>query len=396
VLVDALAAIDDDGTQSEMLQHLDRAIAGWPEEPRPYQWAINTILYGRGDAVGARPYVEKALAVAALGEPERIDYLVVLGRLDEALARARRWAEENPGWLSFLNLAAVHRVRGEDREALEAARRSASFDSPPPHPRWTILRAFVDADALEEVEHELAKDPVSSGESPSTRAEWLALQGRWREALAFADAGRPPGDAPATARALYHARRAALLANGGRHADAVWREVEEQFRAGAGGGGLYHNAIHLALLGDLDRAKQLMGGWWFPDHRGSARLHRHIQAWKRGDREAALRGLAGMYGHDSDFYRGRILQELGREREAVEAFRHYRRTASTFYDFDAFFAYHPRSMYLEAVSLARLGERDEARRLVERLLRLWKRADPDGPFVREARAFHAALSGRSP
>jgi len=44
------------------------------------------------------------------------------------------------------------------------------------------------------------------------------------------------------------------------------------------------------------------------------------------------------------------------------------------------------------VSLRGLGERDQARKVVERLLRLWDRADPDLPLLTEARALHRRVA----
>ncbi len=52
------------------------------------------------------------------------------------------------------------------------------------------------------------------------------------------------------------------------------------------------------------------------------------------------------------------------------------------------------SLYHEAGSLDRLGERDEARRLLDRLLHLWNRADASQPMLREARALGKRLGTR--
>lgn len=78
----------------------------------------------------------------------------------------------------------------------------------------------------------------------------------------------------------------------------------------------------------------------------------------------------------------------------MEAFRRYRRTQWTFISGQRFllFAFAPRSLYLEAVSLDRLGDRARALELLDRLVRLWRRADPGAPMVGEARALHARLA----
>jgi hypothetical protein len=54
------------------------------------------------------------------------------------------------------------------------------------------------------------------------------------------------------------------------------------------------------------------------------------------------------------------------------------------------FAY-PRSLFLSAQAHARLGEREEARREIDALLTLWKRADADLSLLRQARALRARL-----
>jgi hypothetical protein len=57
----------------------------------------------------------------------------------------------------------------------------------------------------------------------------------------------------------------------------------------------------------------------------------------------------------------------------------------------SFWAY-PQGLYLEAEALERLGDRDEARRVLGKLLRLWRRADPDLPLLRRARNLEARLA----
>jgi hypothetical protein len=54
----------------------------------------------------------------------------------------------------------------------------------------------------------------------------------------------------------------------------------------------------------------------------------------------------------------------------------------------------PAGQLLEARTLADLGRREEARRLVADLLARWKRADPDYRLAAEARALAAALDGQ--
>ncbi len=125
------------------------------------------------------------------------------------------------------------------------------------------------------------------------------------------------------------------------------------------------------------------------------RLYRHVRAWKEGDPDGAARGLATMAGPEAAYRLGVVLAELRRDEEAVEAFRRFRRDPAYNMEGANVVAY-PRSLYLEAVSLDRLGRRDEARAVMDRLLPLWARADPDLPYVREARELGARLAAERP
>jgi hypothetical protein len=52
---------------------------------------------------------------------------------------------------------------------------------------------------------------------------------------------------------------------------------------------------------------------------------------------------------------------------------------------------YPRSIYLAALAHERLGERDRALAEVDRLLRLWRRADPGSALLRDALALRDRL-----
>ena len=88
------------------------------------------------------------------------------------------------------------------------------------------------------------------------------------------------------------------------------------------------------------------------------------------------------------FLLGELAAAEGLDAEAVEALRRYQRLYPLGYWQS--WAY-PRSLFLMARSLERLGKRDEARAEVDRLLRLWTRAEPGLPGLAEARALQAEL-----
>jgi len=356
----------------------DRVIAGWPQDPVAHVEAARIVLAYWADLRVARPYLEQALALAALPQNTAVEFAVSLGRLDEALERARRWVADAPGVDSLATLVRVHRLRGETTPAMEAARRLVALGAPHQYVFWT----FVEADALKELED--AYPPIKS------RYLVLALHGRRREALAEYDAGAPPPTAPRTTRAMHHNRRADFLSWDG-DADGVWRGIEEQLRLGVSTA--MCSSYSLAWAGDLERAERLFGLWPGLDARNiCVRLYWAIRDWRRGERERALQALTEMSGHSSVVYfRGELLAEMGREREAVDTLREFRRSPQVNFEPSLPF---PRSLYVEAAALERLGERDEAMRVVDRLLRMWKHADPDIPTLRQAKALRARLDGR--
>ena len=368
------------GNSTDLLAALDRAIEAWPEDPRPYVQAAGILFEDRGDLEAARPYIEKALVLAPLAVDVTIDHLIALGRLDEALARARRWTVESPSSVSFMNLSEVHRVRGELPEALEAARRGPNF------------RTFVDADALEEGEAAWKPDPDPKKGPFSPWVRWLTLRGRIRDAIAEVDGQALGPEAPARARA-HDFWRSFLLAHRGdpEPLRQSWAEVVRHGRL------LPPCTLWpLAFLGDPERAATMALGWP-SDHKPCLRIVQALATWKRGDREAALGAFARIHLATTQAYRGEILWELGRDREAIESFRAYRRLrGASWTDISLDPWHYPRSLYFEAMALERLGERAQALAVADRLLHLWARADPGLPLLAEAKALRARLAGTVP
>ncbi len=366
---------------------IDRAIDTAPEDPRAYKAAIVARLYNRSDLAGARPYMEKYIAIAPPRDLRVPDLLVALGALDEALAWVRGWNEQPSPGVHFANLVFVHRARGEVSEALEAARRVVALE---PSAVFGLRWAFVDADALDEAEALFAR----AGKPADRRPAWLHLRGRLREALALVDAHPPPVDAADARRGGFHVARAFLLAQR-RDARAVLQEGERARSLGGGVPPYFCVAWPLALLGDEVGARRLASTAVFT-RTGCLRLYRAIRSWKAGDREAALARLAAVELAASHLYRGEILAELARDREAIHAFRQYRRgfcpIGQAGWDMLADGENYPRSLYLEAAALERLGEREEARKVLGRLLHLWARADPDLPLLAQAKAMRERLA----
>jgi serine/threonine protein kinase len=364
----------------------DRAIEAWPEDPRPYLFNAASLLVERADVAAARPYMEKYVELATLQANWAIDYLLMLGRLDEALSRARRWTETSQNVISFANLAAVYRERGEVTEALVAARKAvevARRENIHLNPVGAVGLAHVEADALEEWER--------SGMDVARDGSWKLLRGRVREALAQLEAQAPATGASLEAMAEFHSELASIMVARG-DAKGLQRVFEGLVRYP--NYPLWQLAWPLAALGELEAASRLEILSMGADARMIClRTYRLVRRWKTGDREGALRGFADLATGSSHFYRGEILAELGRDREAVEQFRLSRRRVHwTPMDEDVSSWNYPRSLYFEAAALERLGEKDEARKVIGRLLHLWDRADPDLPHLAEAKALRARLA----
>jgi tetratricopeptide (TPR) repeat protein len=373
-ILDALLRESRGGTRSELLRDLDRIIARWPENPFACQWAGKVHLEDRADVASARPYLERTLLLADLPEDQVADLLAALGRFDEAAARARPWAEGSTQMYGFYNLSLILLSRGDTAGALDAARRAWALRGgdpirkygPPGGLIWPV--PFLEADAAQEFVDDLAK-------VGGTSVQWLEYQGRYQEALAELTA-------PA-----QRAERARVLARRGKDPEAVGREVG--LLSASGGGGACLPAI-LLEAGLVAEAVPLLDGTPEPDRDACRRLSDALLLWRRGDREGALRALATIAGNGSAYQQARILLELGRDREAADRFRQYRREGMAFDS--GVPAWYPRSLFLEASARDRLGEREEARRLVDRLLRLWVKADADTPYLPEARELAARLA----
>jgi tetratricopeptide (TPR) repeat protein len=352
------------------LERYDQIIAGWPDAPEAYVQAARLTGERFGDAALARPYLEKVVQLEAGTPTDKIRALEQLGRLDEALAEAQRLAIARPDRRTLSMLSWVHRVRGERAEALDAARRALGTGPP----NEALLWSLVEGDAL--------------GELPAGVAK-LALTGRRREALAAFDARRPPESASAFERGKFHNYRVDFIfdrADG----EGIWQEASAVLLFGNSTAACIATA--LAAAGDLERAKRIDDLWPMLDARGPcSRMYRAVRAWRQGDPAAGVRALDGLDFASSGYYRGAMMLDLGRNRQAVEEFRRYRRFPNRFDGTTEGFYLYPRSLYLEALGLEREGDAAGATAAVERLLGMWKEADPDHPLLLEARALRARL-----
>jgi hypothetical protein len=213
----------------------------------------------------------------------------------------------------------------------------------------------------------------------------LAYQGRRREGLALLDAFRADGEGPSkggTYRALW------LLGGGRDQLLQARREVERLPDPRTAKGAAVVAAV-LALRGEREAAEELARARRVEEEE----IVRVALEWRRGDRAGALARLQALEARDPghDLLLGEMMAEAGSDREAVAALRRFR--AVPMDGALRSWAY-PRSLFLVARSLERLGDRAGARSELAALLDLWRRADADQPLLAEARALRARLGDR--
>jgi eukaryotic-like serine/threonine-protein kinase len=379
------------GSLSETVAAGERAMQAAPDDPRyPFFVAFN-LLWDRADLLAARPYMERSLSISSLAPDHAIGFLLYLQRYDEALERAKRWAAAEQTGRAWLWLSEVHRYRGELGEALLAARRSLAL----PGGRFND-DVFLDADQVAEGEA-LLEAGTREGRAWADRGawkRWLGFRGRVRDLVRNMEGERPGPDADWVVRLGFHESLARTHVPQG-DVEGFLREVHEML---AVGNGLFMcEGWALAAMGDLDRAEGLAENGPADRHAVCVGMARAVVRWKRGKPEEALAILARYPIGTSDFYRGEIYADLGRDQEAVEALRRYRpRRGLNFWEGGLDRWNYPRSLYLEARSLGRLGSTEEARAVLERFFRLWERADPDLPLLAEAKALRSHLQAAPP
>jgi tetratricopeptide (TPR) repeat protein len=154
-------------------------------------------------------------------------------------------------------------------------------------------------------------------------------------------------------------------------------------------------SVYLAQMGDLQAAARI-GRSIAPESTLRAKLDA-VVAWKQGDLERARTLLAAAeardpYGQDYGcipaFLQAEVAAAAGDAPATLDAVRRY----LSFWPRGIWRSWaYPRSLFLRAQALSRLGRRDEARLALDRLLALWENADPGLPILAESRQLRASL-----
>ena len=382
-----------DGDDARAVALCREVTSAFPEDKQALYLA-GDILWHREDLAGAIPYLDRVLKLDPTFEfaLDHLSYaLAVLGRREELAVWMRTWAAIAPVQPVLRALVQGHLGLGEGPAAVATARRALQLGSGERALADLARAQFFEGDYAA-VESELrARGPGLSLVQRFFLAHALAAQGRRAEALRVLDAvARNPPDGEAL-RDVRFVRAVHLVGDG--DAAGVWAEAEWLVRHD-GAELAARLATPLAVLGDLAHARRLA------DRAAPGSPSRQISLavldWKEGRRASARARLQALErrfplprgGIAPAFLRAEVAAQEGLDADVVEALR-----ALEGLPLQGYWTSwaHPRRLYLLAISLERLGRRDEARAQVDRLLRLWSRADPGLPLLAQARALKARL-----
>jgi tetratricopeptide (TPR) repeat protein/predicted Ser/Thr protein kinase len=381
-----------------------RAVEAWPQEKEVLYMAAD-LHFHEWQIELALPLFERALQLDPTWEPalhHLADCLAHLGRHDELLVRARRWAEQAPGPTAYKSMAVALAMDWKLDEALEKARRAFEME-PNLWTRGTLVEvllhrgAFAEAEAL--VKPVLADGSRSKREQAHATGHYaaaLSLQGRRREALQALERLR---EMPLAAPSYHETRMLHFLGDGA--LDQARAELEalvrarREAKADAKGDSRKMQerlAAAAAMVGDLARAAELARS--IEPGSPEEGLYRGMVAWRTGkldEAAAAFRPLAERKDEDriiALYALGEVELARGRHAEALAAMERFRGTFGGGYW--KTWAW-PRSLLVEARALDALGRRADAREKVRSLLEAWKRGDADAPILKEAKALAEKL-----
>ncbi len=414
----------------EAVRLRDEAAERWPQDKEAVFWA-GDIRFHTGDTPAALPYFERALQLDptyALAEQHTVLAYTALGRREELLALARRWAERARDATSYRALGRALLALDRRDEAIDAYAKATASDG-----RFAYPLALAQYMAFNGRAHEAEADvrralaalpeagpsdadpqanPLVSKEVTVTRErasltrtlfDLLVWQGRIREARALVQGlekeGIPVREAASGLLGLsfascspedYRAARAAV--------DRAGAEALPGF--------LLDLALARAFAGDPAGAEAMAPAIFSSplasEYPAYVRpLFEGVVAWKRGDLDgaAAKLSIAPAIPYEEPRFRalsvlGEVELARGRNDAAIAALEQARAIPFSVSD-GAAAVLRPVGLFQLAVAYERSGDRARARERVDELLRLWQRADPDLPNLAEARAMKKRLAPKT-
>jgi eukaryotic-like serine/threonine-protein kinase len=381
------------GHPEEASRLYDQALAEAPDDLDVLCEAAAQNLY-RSEFAAAVPYLERVLTLDPGADyvlPDMVRCLGSLGRWEalRALVERIRALPSSPARIEAVTFGLVW--LGEPQAAVVAARRAVA-DGVGAAAQSAVAWSLMSTGEFEEFETMLrARIAAVPGRAPSywALATSLAGQGRFDEALATLDRGAArgesvdPGDTHLVRSAIEGGRGDPVL---------LWREAVRSHAIDPSNDQL--NALLLALEGDLPHAAELAGA--IRSGTPADEQYRALLAWRAGDAPRALALLDATERHEpwpsSALYPSYLVAEVAaslRDHRAVlsAAERFHRLWPRGYWCGWA----STRVLFLTAEAHAALGERQEARADLDRLLARLRRADPGLPLLRQARALAARL-----
>jgi tetratricopeptide (TPR) repeat protein len=391
-LVQALSARVE-GRKGDAVRLYDELLAISPEDPEALAGAA-AVHAELSEWSSAARYLEKLVAVRPEDDGPIDSLIGALGRTNrlEALGEMRARLEADGAGRARL-LVDTHVWLGDPAAAVRVARDAVRERGK--EELGTLRYALQAAGEYREMEvvarEEVAADPGSL----LTRYHVdmaLTAQGRVTEALRWLE--ETMRRAPAQYREDNAYRRAMIAAASG-DPDRVWRYAAPAH--GAGRRSTAPVALVFMLMGDLKRAEELAASL----DPGSPEevQYQALRAWREGDAAAALAQLDQAEDQDPWPISGLSPTYLAAEVAAsaddhvtvlARVGRFQRLPPNRIWRAWAY----PRSLYLAARAHARLGDRDAARRELDRLLVLLARADQDVVLLKQARSLRSELKER--
>ena len=382
-----------------------QAAEAYPQD-KEAQYLAGDLYLHEGREAEALPWFERALLLDPVW-PEALDHLILdvlpaLGRRDEALARALQWSENAPGYRSYRVLVETLDRSGRASEAVRAARRllviAAGSES-----RCTLARTLIVSGNFEEAE-KLMEPLVSERASPRERrdalmpyAASLAYQGRRREAIdALGAWERIPGSADRVSGQWVPFNHWILQIDE-RNPQPALRTAAAIQKNATDSHALYFG---LPFLGD-DRgaAEAAARGNWYWDRA----LHEAIATWRKGDLDRAVVLLQDLVPREkigvvlATWWLAYVAFDARQDEVGLRAMESYERFTWKPIPLGM---WHPwglgRLLYKKAQAQERTGDHAGAVATVERMLTMWKKADPDLPMLAETKALCRKLGCEAP
>jgi len=382
-----------DGREEQALAAYVTLLADHPDDLH-VMYLAGDLLFHRRDWTGATPYLERTLAL----DPESdwaVDHLAECYAATQRLADLRKLVAQltalPPVPARLRVLVRAHVWLGDQAAAVAVARQAVNVGGGTSARRdlSTVLLMSMETEEADAILGQLrAEQPGESG-LKAAHVGRLVAAGRLAEARRELDKMAP--ELRALEEAYVPARRALSFT-----LDPAYRNLAEDaerlIRLRSGTGGMA--AVAVALFGDPTAARRV--GALLPPGSIAAEEVAALLAWRAGDTAGALAGLTKLERLDPWPFSGlapayliaEVASASGDPSEVIAAVARVQRIWPVG---PWWFWARPRALLLAARAHWRLGQTEQARAELDRLLAALSRADRNYPLLAEARALRARL-----